>query len=297
MDTEVLPPRVAKIKYPQDSRPPQQIIPKSINTVTTSRSFNDIPEEVRASSPPAARIPLPLPQSPTQVTNLNNGVHNPPARPVRPEDDTMLYNSRPSMESNRSQHPEEVDRAMTPTNRQQQHRRTESQSIHDHDNIAASPISSLASLRQVSNRIVSPSIGNSPSSRHRRINSDSPSEIAMNNNSRRVSNTNGFTPNAASFELLRARDEEIAALKAKQDWMRVTLALATSRGFVATPSAADDAVEDAKESDLEELHAVVKDEGGENGKVVEALIQMKQELARSKVDNSSLLLPYISGRV
>lgn len=191
------------------------------------------------------------------------------------------------MESNRSHHQDEVDRAMTPILRQQaqqQHRRTDSQSMNDHDNVAGSPISSLASLRQVSNRMISPSTGHSPS-RHRRINSDSPSESALNGNSRRVSVANGsnVSLNLASSESMRAKDEEISALKAKQEWMKVTLALATSRGFVATPESNVEGIEGSSEKMLA-LEAAGKDNGNnETGKVVEALIQMKQELARSKV--------------
>lgn len=82
--------------------------------------------------------------------------------------------------------------------------------------------------------------------------------------------TNGQAP---SNDILRERDEEIEALRKRENWMKATLAMARSKGFVAP-------VSDGQEEVVKDDEAEVV---GDNRQVVEALVSMKQELAKAKV--------------
>jgi hypothetical protein len=98
------------------------------------------------------------------------------------------------------------------------------------------------------------------------------------------------TPAANGQEVIspdepKAKDEEIQALKAREAWMKTALAVATRRGFVASDAG------DGGEG-LESFSKPALAEGN-NREVVEALIQLKQELAKAKVYfvSSRLALP------
>lgn len=85
--------------------------------------------------------------------------------------------------------------------------------------------------------------------------------------------TNGGSPTLVNVEVLRSKDDEINALKAREAWMKTALALATKRGFVVGEEPAGE----EKSTSLPTL------EEGPNRQVVEALMQLKQELAQAKV--------------
>lgn len=82
----------------------------------------------------------------------------------------------------------------------------------------------------------------------------------------------GASPIVDSSESLRAKDEEIKSLKAREVWMRTALAQATRRGYVSGDTEGASSLEGLK---------VEGTEG--NRQIVEALMAMKQELAKAKV--------------
>ena len=87
---------------------------------------------------------------------------------------------------------------------------------------------------------------------------------------------------ASSSDVLREKDEEIDALRKRENWMKASLAMARSKGFVVPVSEGqEDGVKDGVKDGEAEVVA-------ENRQIVEALVSMKQELAKAKV---SLLVP------
>lgn len=207
-----------------------------------------------------------------------------PNRPIGAEDEQDYGHDRIASPTTRLE--QQQQHRHQQEQQQQQHRRKDSHQSNSeyddpHSRAAGSPISSISSLRQTPNRMGSLSqAGESP--RHRRLNSETISESGPDN----LLAANSATAAAAataSLELLRTKEEEIGSLRARQEWMKVTLALATSRGFVAPPPIVDGDSDVANEG-LEGLKAGVVD-GSDHEKILEALIQMKQELARSKVSH------------
>lgn len=214
------------------------------------------------------------------MTSASKTNGNPPTRPFRSEDEGLQYYNRDgSLNSSR----DAVDRALTPTLRQP-HRRNDSLTDVE-DRVAGSPISAIASFRSA-NRVTTAG-GDSPP-RHRRINSEASDRFDVTASPGSTTSRLGSLSNGRTFshsaDVLRVRDEEIEKLKTREAWMRATLALATSRGFLP-----EDGGDDG-EGTSEGIKDLAGKDGAYHSQILDALISMKTELAKSKVRLLSLVL-------
>lgn len=98
------------------------------------------------------------------------------------------------------------------------------------------------------------------------------------------------SPSVDHTAALKAKEDEIEQLKAREGWFKTALAQATRRGFVA-PEQAEKKKEEGGEAGEEEVKPFAKlqasaGEDGPNREVLEALLTLKQELAKAKVSRA-----------
>lgn len=212
---------------------------------------------------------------------VGDAVVPPPVRPARPEDSSLEY-ARLSESTDRAQSPfgsqprpslDQAGRVMTPT--------FPSPHGSPSSRLNASPPRANGATPPQATRAVQESARLSPSSRS--VELADPNGASANGfyYGSRSTPASSVTP-APPHEALRAKDDEIGQLKTRENWMKATLAMATRRGFVTPVGGEQGGDELARSTGLVELHDGAE-EGSHQQQVVEALIELRQELANAKV--------------